>query len=175
VPISIDLTVSILALISLVLSVLTFYVAHVRGPVVELAEHISPYPYHHMIWDGSSDRYTLVSKVVFASTGNRPGILYSVGVDSKDQYIVAVRSDPNPAESLPIALPPGEDWRATVDTYVAAPSGDWNRFLGDSQTVSIMVKYRVSAAFGRKIDKARILRFDTTEIKKHIRKRVNAP
>ncbi len=83
-----DLAV-VIALASFIVSVMTLYVAHLKGANINLAVPGKVYPCHgiqtqtlrHLPKDDSVGHYVLKSNLLIANTGNRSGVLYSFRVD----------------------------------------------------------------------------------------------
>jgi len=160
-PNSIDWTAAI-ALVSLVVSVVTLYVAHLRGPNINLAmPGKKTYPCQglrhgslHTAADESQARGDILdANLLVANAGNRAGILFSFRLDPRDSRVTDYICAPLPEWELPRVLPPGEGWRTRVSVQIPDNADLYRDDLRSPKALQMDVVYRVSASLGRTREK----------------------
>jgi hypothetical protein len=146
---------------SLLLSVITLYLAHLRGPNINIAVPDHIYPIHGLITQTMRNppkadiagHYVIVSNLLIANTGISSGILYSFRIDPDDKAVFYYELDPNPDRELPITIPPGEGWQTRLSVQISSGQKSWLEFVEGKKTINMKVEYLVSASFGRKRQK----------------------
>jgi len=156
---TIDWTISVLALLSLVISITTLYLAHLRGPNISLATPGKEvYPCHGLTTttlqpinkEEQHGHFVLESRLLVANTGLRPGILFGFRLDPADNAVVTYELDPRPETMLPMILPPGEGWQTLASIQITSKSEPWKNYLESKKTVSMQAVYWVSTTFRHK-------------------------
>jgi len=111
--VNLDWNVSVLAIISLVVSIITLYLAHLRGPNIFIpskSKSLSPFSIklnnfdlNHFVEVNASCR------ILFINNGIRPGILYSV--EMKPMHLFnCYNIQPDILTALPVCIQPGESF-----------------------------------------------------------------
>ena len=136
---------SALALISLVVSIVTLYVAHLRGAAIALARQSPSYHIHGVIRDVGPGIAKVVTKLLLANTGNRAGILFSVEANASDPIIVNVRLDPDPATALPKVLASGEAFSATLDIHIRVNQDSLDHIAALHDRAPLQVTYKATS------------------------------
>ena len=167
-----DFTV-VLALASLVVSFLTLYLAHLRGPDINLAVPGKLY-YCHGLKSGSIkpdisgnhwSHFVLESNLLIANTGLRPGVVFSFRVDPADSVIVDYGLDPEPETIYPVALLPGESLAMKLSVQIRPKPETWPVYLARERSVQLRAVYLVSTSFGRTKEKIVKLPIDLAPLK----------
>lgn len=174
---TIDWTISVLALLSLVISVTTLYLAHLRGPNISLAAPGKIYPCHGLTTtalqpiskEDQHGHFVLVSRLLIANTGLRPGILFGFRLDPADNAIVTYELDPRPEVMLPMILPPGEGWQTLGSIQITSKSQPWKNYLESKKTITMQAVYCVSTTFWHKKEKTVELNIDLAPLYESVR------
>jgi hypothetical protein len=148
-----------IAVISLVLTVLTLYFAHLRGPSISVAIPNDVYPLHGLHTQtlrpvpkkSSGGHYVILSNLRVANTGISSGVLYSFRVDPNDSAVFHYELHPHPDRELPTTIPPGESWKTTLSVQISSGQRSGVEFAESKQTINMKVSYLASASLGRKI------------------------
>jgi hypothetical protein len=148
-----------IAIISLVLSVLTLYFAHLRGPNISVAIPNDVYSLHGLHTQtlrpvpkrNNGGHYVILSNLLVANTGISSGVLYSFRVDPNDSAVFHYELHPHPDRELPTTIPPGESWKTTLSIQISSGQKSWMEFAESKQTINMKVSYLASASLGRKI------------------------
>jgi hypothetical protein len=175
-PIVMDWTVPFVAGLSLFVSLLTLYLAHLRGPNINLAVPGKVYPCHK-VYPGTLlitsrldeiNCFVVVSNLLVANTGLRPGVLFSFQVDQEDSAVVHHEFEPSPDRLLPLTLSPGEGFRTRLSLQTTSESEQWRDFLKRKRAISVRITYRVSTSLGRNKSKTEELRIDLAPLREHV-------
>ena len=160
----VDWTVPIMALLSLFISVLTLYLAHLRGPVISLVIPGEPYPIAKTR-DEPNFHHKVTINVLIANTGNRPGFLYHLNISSADKIYSSTHFDPPVSETLPTTLVSGA-WYKVRCTMVFRLSSEeeWREFLTMHEMTRIFVMYSCSTTFRSRVTKKRLIEIDLAHI-----------
>ena len=148
-PIVIDWTIPVVAFVSLTISLMTLYLAHLRGPSVSLATSGKVYPCHGFSYDPARNSFTVSSRLLVANTGNRSGVLFSFRLDPANEHVLSYHLDPQPEKALPLPLPPGDGWTTCVRIEFRPKAGPWEGFLARIDTLQMQAVFSASASFGR--------------------------
>ncbi len=99
--------------LSFLVSLVTLYEAHLRGPQIDFMVPSNP----SLIKSRSADAQKLEAqmKILVFNTGNRPGVLHDLSVISDDDAPLDVSThwDAPEALPLPLLLPASGEWRKT--------------------------------------------------------------
>ncbi|MFO7943928.1 MAG: hypothetical protein R6U51_06480 [Anaerolineales bacterium] len=136
---------------SLIISAFTFYFAHLRGSIIELA--LPSDPLRPPVPSRIDYKFYVNTRVAIVSRGYSPGILYSFRVEP-GKYVSRAVYDFYETDfvssALPKALATGEDFPIKIEAWVtkeeilAAPEKD---------NPTIQIIYTVSSSLGRKTTK----------------------
>lgn len=163
----------VLTIPALIISVVTLYVAHLRGPKIKLAKAERPHKCSGVVHAPNPQEYDpdrlqdvygdpiqdpeaarLDTNIIVANQGNRSGILFDFivhpGNETARDVIRYIKLTPAPDEELPISLRPGEGWKTTLSMYVKSKSTTLEDFVGEKQILLVQAEYWASSGlFGR--------------------------
>ena len=170
---TIDWTISILAIASLIISLMTLYLSHLRGARTILAKPGKIYSCQNFYVDfaGSpSVEYTVETKLLFQNIGNQPSILFEFNPISHGNEAICHRLKPHPDSSLPVALLPGEDWSTTLSVDIKTTSGSLDEHFSGKECVQLQSTYKTNASFGRIRTKREKINIDLKPLRDDIKK-----
>jgi hypothetical protein len=162
----------ILPIVALVISFISLYFAHLRGPDIYLVMHGKKYPTikvkdHYYTREKSNESdgfFEILSRFLVVNTGLRPGILLDFRFVSLEQFIDRIEFDPRPESILPIPISPGEGIQIETSIFIKMET----EFLSDTpskkNTLKLRANYLVSASLGRKIRKNKTIFIDLTRL-----------
>lgn len=156
---SIDIAL-VLSIISVVASVITIYLAHLRGPNVRIAVPGDYFPLRGLAFDPNTRRAMADVSVLVANEGIRPGILFSLHLDPVDEEIRSFKPQEGSLENLPTILLAGDGLKTGFSAGIAPTDGSWEEFLGSKKTVRVKATYRCTASFGRVVNRNTLIQID---------------
>ncbi len=160
-----DWTVSIASFVSLAISLITLYLAHLRGPDIKLTIQGKIFPCKGFSYNGLDDSFTIDTRFLVANTGNRSGILFDFRLDPANDSVRSYRLDPRPENELPLPLLAGEGWATSAHIGVKPRIGSWDNFLPRIDTLQMRAMLVTSASFGRVIHRYVKLNIDLKPMK----------
>jgi len=140
---------------ALLISVITLYLAYLRGPNIYLAIPKKKYPCFKVIPNYLIDHsyfYGLKTRLLIVNLGLRPGILFDFNLHHSDE-IGSFEMEPSPEEFLPISISPGEGIPIVLEIYINMDANYLQDKTLKKEVVIIQAKYFVSASFGRMLRK----------------------
>ncbi len=151
--------------ISVIVSFITLYLAHIRGPKFVFVIPNSPYPvtgYH-------SDQNTLEFELLIVNTGIRSGILYEIRI-LPDKIFVQPQSSStefgsNQEKWLPKVLTPGQEWKGKAQVTLGLNSIESQKYLASNDTVKLTISYSHDTTFGRLSTNRRSINLDVRTAK----------
>lgn len=156
----------ILSAIAIIISLVTLYIAHLRGPSIKLAESGGLYSPVKSYYGSQENTAVLVINLLFVNSGNRSGILFEYGIPKGDLFVNATHEDPAPKKLLPVVITAGQGFQITPYIQIAKPGDEsWENVLSNREFVTFAVNYRVSTGFFWNRDKKRELRVNIHELK----------
>lgn len=134
----------VLALLSFIISMVALYFAHLKGPVLELATSSDPLEIeNHGERNGDYQyRMTKDERIVIASIGINPGILYSVEFE-KIKHIKHI--EPYEMDALPRSLDTGQEFPFEFKMLI-----DQEKTKKGTIQPEFKVLFRISRSLGRK-------------------------
>lgn len=156
----------VISAVAVVISLVTLYIAHLRGPNIQLADPGDLYSPARSYFGSEVNIAYLVINLLFVNSGNRSGILYEYGIPKGDLLVNISHEDPTPKERLPLVITAGEGIPITPYIRLAKP-GDkkWDSVLRDREHITIEVVYKTSTGFPWNKTKNRELKIDIHELK----------
>lgn len=159
-----------IALCSLLLSILTLYLAHLRGPKISLIVPRNSYTPIGATNVQPEFQHKLTIKILIANTGIRSGILYNVEVSSKEKVVSFLNLMHSP-NSLPTVLQPGEGWNSNIDiVLILSDPNKWKEYVLAHQFVKIKIKYEHNSFFGFYTYGKKTINLDITHLKNYYTK-----
>jgi hypothetical protein len=137
---------NLMAAIALVVSIITLYLAHLRGPSIKLARPGGLFDLKGIEWLDGHSTVGLDVRLLVANVGNRPGVLFWVKVAVHDQAIREHPTTPRSEDELPRLLLAGEGWTTDVRLVVHPRDGSWNAFFQEHDTLDFDVIFLASAS-----------------------------
>ena len=161
-----ELAIPAVSIISLALSIISIYLAHIRGPKISLVIPKKPYPITNTRDDKSTFHHVITVTFLIANTGIRSGILNQLDISSKDRIFSSASINPLIIKELPKILQPGEGLNLTYDIVFKLNSEiEWREYLAKRKNFEIEVIYSHTTTFNpRKTSKQKII-FDIDYIK----------
>lgn len=162
---TIDWTI-LISIASLILSILSIYLAHIRGPQITLVIPKKLHPITNTRNEKSTFHHVIVVKFLIANTGIRSGILNSIELSSKEKIFSSTYIDPNIINELPKILQPGEGFNLSYDIVLRLDDEiEWMGYLATHKSFEIEIIYSHTTTFNpRKISKQKII-LDISHIK----------
>jgi hypothetical protein len=134
--------------VAAIISLVTLYIAHLRGPNIQLAdigEIISPV-YQYI--DLNLRTATILVNILFVNGGNRSGILYDYQITGADFLSQVQYDDPQPETILPTVISAGNGLRFKPKIKVLLQRGeDWFGNLKNIDFITVEITYKTSTSF----------------------------
>jgi len=145
----------ILAVISICVSIITLYIAHIRGPQIKLnyegktAKIIES--------RRSPDLITLTIRLIISNIGTRTGILYNFSLIPKHKSNPRIEISPPTDTELPKPIQPGEYYEPKI--IIEFPKEPLRKSIETNHTLVIEAKYSSSGSFQKYVNNS-----DTIEV-----------
>jgi hypothetical protein len=135
----------VISAIAIIVSLITLYVAHLRGPNIQLADPGDTYPISDFSLGTKAGRLDLNFLIVNA--GIRSGILFSLSIPTSN-FIYDFYYKDNFDSKLPMIIPSGQGKNIKIAIAIAkAPDKTWIDILNDYDYLPLEVNYKSSTSF----------------------------
>ncbi len=137
----------LLALLSIIISIVTLYVAHIRGPQTKLI--MSGKYINTLILRRNSDSISIETRLVIANVGIRSGILYDFSLLPEHENNPRITINPPTDSELPRPIQPGESYNPKIT--IEFPKEQLRKLMKTNAMTYISVNYITSGSIRNKI------------------------
>ena len=156
----------LISAIAIIISIITLYVAHLRGPNIQLADPGDLYSPVKSYFGNEQNIAILVINLLFVNSGNRSGILYKYDIPKGDLLVNISHVDPIPKKLLPLVITAGEGFPMPPYLRLAKPGDkEWENVLVNREHIEIEVVYKTSTGFLGNRTKMKKVRIDIHDLK----------
>lgn len=174
-PIVISVIVFITSVIfstfALIISLITLYIAHLRGPNIQVADSGGWVVPSYSSFGPDKNEGSIDINLLFVNSGNRSGILYDINITFANIIYQIVYKTPL-KRILPIVISPGqgEQFKPTLMT-AKPPEKTWVDTLKDQEYLEIELTFKTSTSFPWNKIKKKFLKIDIQGLKKIVAQR----
>jgi hypothetical protein len=156
----------IISTAAIIISLVTLYVTHLRGPNIQLADPGDLYSPAKSYLGNEQNIAFLVINLLFVNSGNRSGILYKYDIPKGDLLVDISHEDPTPKKLLPLVITAGEGITITPYLRLAKPGDkEWENVLVNREHVKIEFVYKTSTGFPWNKTKKKKMEIDIHDLK----------
>lgn len=138
----------VISVIAIIISLVTLYVAHLRGPNIRLADSGDKFIPAEQYIESQGRSAIIDLNLLFMNMGIRSGILFDFDI-SKSDYLSYHKSEySEPDVVLPAVIGPGEGLRVLPRVTLQLPSDtSWEDFLRTKKYINVEVIYKPSTSY----------------------------
>lgn len=163
-----DWTPIVISAIAIIISFVTLYVAHLRGPNIQLADPGGLYPLSYSSFGPNENEGSIDINLLFINVGVRSGILFNINLQTAN-IIYKVVYKPSLNKILPIIIPPGQGEHFKPILLTAKPSDKtWVETLRDHEFIQIELIFKSSTSFPWNRTKKKNLKIDIRNLKEYV-------
>jgi hypothetical protein len=152
-----------IALIAVIVSLVTLYIAHLRGPNIRLADPgdlISP---ERSTYERNENIATLAINLLVINLGNRSGIVHKLEILKGDLFVQAIYKE---HVNYPFVVHAGQGFHILPVITIAKPADlSWKDTFRNRDYVTIEVTYNVNTGIFWNRSKKSVLKIDIKDLK----------
>jgi hypothetical protein len=163
----------LVSFLALVVSGISLWVAHLRGPNIEIARPGRTWPPKGEEFGLDAENYALEVRILVANTGVKPGVLFGLQLEAMDGSIKGHPLAPPPEDSLPMVLEAGKGWTTVAKITVGRGAETWKEYTEKRKAIRMKISYLASCWTGGNKSKSTIMDVDLAPLRASIMAQMN--